>query len=341
LFRPVAKKEAWPPAKLERGQFWLGRFGEGGKGETDEVVLAITQMEPEPRVEIHCHGGAEVVRWLLELISGEGVQVCSWPVLEHRAAADPLQVEALKALVEAPTTRTAGILFDQWQGAYSRALGKLREALHRNDTTEAGRVLEELVRFAPLGRRLTSPWRVAVLGAPNVGKSSLVNALAGFQRAIVSPMPGTTRDVVTTLIAVDGWPVELADTAGLREAAGGIEEQGVERARATGQDADLCLWVMDATGPPVWPDLDLPCLRVVINKIDQPAGWNLDQVSQATRVSALTDEGIANLCRQLANWLVPDPPPLGAAVPFTPELADQVIEASGRRDARRLLSALS
>ena len=104
-----------------------------------------------------------------------------------------------------------------------------------------------LARYAPLGRRLTAPWRVVVAGPPNVGKSSLVNALAGYQRSIVAPTPGTTRDVVTTRLAIDGWPVELADTAGVREATDALETQGVRLAREATAAADLCLWVLDAS----------------------------------------------------------------------------------------------
>src|SRR5207244_11945531 len=101
-------------------------------------------------------------------------------------------------------------------GAVGPAVDAARAALRRGDAMEAGRLLDELARYAGVGRHLTAPWRVAVAGAPNVGKSSLVNALAGYQRSVVAPTPGTTRDVVTALLAIDGWPVELADTAGLR-----------------------------------------------------------------------------------------------------------------------------
>jgi tRNA modification GTPase len=237
---------------------------------------------------------------------------------------DPLRTAALTALIEAPTLRTAGILLDQYHGAMTKMLEAVQSAQKLNDLAEAGRLLDQVSRHAAVGRHLTTPWRVAVLGAPNVGKSSLVNALAGYQRSIVAPTPGTTRDVVTTLIAVDGWPVELIDTAGLREEAAGLEEQGIGRARTVGQSADLCLWVLDAAAEPDWPEATLAKIQMVINKIDLSPAWDLDRAEEAVRVSAHTGVGVGDLCQALARWLVPEPPPPGAAVPFTPELARQV-----------------
>src|SRR5207237_636472 len=107
---------------------------------------------------------------------------------------------ALEPLSKAPTVRTASIQLDQYRGAFARAV----EAALADPA-----LIPELARFAPVGRHLVAPWAVAVVGPPNVGKSSLVNALAGYQRAVVSDVPGTTRDVVRTLVALDGWPVEL------------------------------------------------------------------------------------------------------------------------------------
>ena len=181
---------------------------------------------------------------------------------------------------------------------------------------------------APLGRRLTTPWRVAVAGPPNVGKSSLVNALAGYQRSIVAPTPGTTRDVATTRLAIDGWPVELADTAGVRDATDMLEMQGVRMAREATAAADLCLWVLDASAQPVWPELQ-GAVQLVVNKIDLPAAWAPDEAAGAVRVSARTGRGMADLCAALSRRLVPDPPPAGSAVPFTAALAGGVLDGAG------------
>jgi tRNA modification GTPase len=346
LFRPLADT-VWPPSPPVAGRFWLGRLCEQSNGPTvDEVVLTLRQLTPVPCVEIHCHGGREVVRWLLELLAARSVQICSWQDFTRLTTPDPLQSAAAIALADAPTIRTAGILLDQLNGALGRALAAVRAALERNDLAEADRLLGEILRFADVGRHLTIPWRVAVLGAPNVGKSSLINALAGYQRSVVAPTPGTTRDVVTTRIAVDGWPIELADTAGLRDSAEELEGQGIDRARRAARESDLCLWLLDITAPPMWPDTDILQARLVLNKIDVPAAWDLNQAPEAVRVSARTGEGMADLCRALADWLVPEPPPVGAAVPFTAELTIMIDEARrhctlGRTDeARRIIDLI-
>ena len=187
--------------------------------------------------------------------------------------------------------------------------------------------LDALARWTPLGRRLTTPWRVAVAGPPNVGKSSLVNALAGYQRSVVAPTPGTTRDVVTTRLAIDGWPVELADTAGLREGTDTLETQGVRMARETSAAADLCLWLLDASAPPVWPDAGVGAVRLVVNKVDLPAVWDVADAPEAVAVSARTGAGLPELCAALSGWLVPEPPPSGTAVPFTAAQCDGVVRA--------------
>jgi tRNA modification GTPase len=242
-------------------------------------------------------------------------------------------------LAEAPTARTAAILLDQHEGALPRALSEVVAALDRRAEPEAGRLLAELTRFREVGRHLTAPWRVVVAGAPNVGKSSLVNALAGYQRSVVAATQGTTRDVVTAPLAVDGWPVELADTAGLRPDAGSLEAEGIRRAEAEAAAADLCLWVLDASAPPVRPTLPSSPVRLVVNKVDLPPAWDLDQATGALRVSARTGAGLAELGQALSGWLVPEPPAPGAAVPFTASLCDQIEEAWRHLAAGRLVEA--
>src|SRR5439155_1993256 len=172
----------------------------------------------------------------------------------------------LPRLQRAPTLRTAAILLDQLHGAFDSAVARVLELLD-TDPGAARAALGELVRFAPVGRHLVEPWKVVVAGPPNVGKSSLVNALAGYQRTVVSEVAGTTRDAVSVQLAFDGWPVELTDTAGLREASG-LEAAGIERAKRALAEADLVLWLR-ACGEPASASLSGDSLNLVVwNKSD-------------------------------------------------------------------------
>jgi tRNA modification GTPase len=303
-FRPTL------PEQPMTGQTWLGKLG---REVGDEVVLFCRDCEPEPHVEIHCHGGPEVVRFLTELFLEKGVAEVPWQ--EYLLATQPrTQALATIALTRATTPRVASILLDQYRLAQAGQTGW-------DD-------LAALARWAPLGRRLLSGFRVVLAGPPNVGKSSLANALAGYQRSIVSATPGTTRDVVALHLALDGWPVELCDTAGLRDTDAELEQAGIARTRITLDEADLVVWLVDASSPdPVWPDR--PGALVVVNKIDLPPAWPIPE--GALTLSATTGQGLDALIAAIVARLVPEVPPLGTAIPFTPELADAALAASQHR----------
>jgi tRNA modification GTPase len=219
----------------------------------------------------------------------------------------------------------------------------------------ASQKIDHLLSLCELGRHLTVPWRVVLVGPPNVGKSSLINALAGFQRAIVSHVPGTTRDVVTVATAIDGWPVELADTAGLRAGGDELEAAGMTLASAAAARADLAVVMRDASQPDnfQWVAVEsalLPALtrRIdVVNKIDlvtQPCDGSAD--SNAIMTSAVTGEGIADLAVAIGRILVARAPAAGAAVPFTAEqsaaltTARQAVERRDRQVAAAALQPL-
>jgi tRNA modification GTPase len=303
LFRTAGGKTLnAPPAS-----FAFGRIGEPV---VDEIILAHTAHDT---FEVQCHGGSRVLAALLALFHANGIEKSTRP-----------PNDALRLLSQARTVRTASILLDQLHGAYDRA----EEAL-RAGGPEAERMRALLHRNARVGRHLVEPWTVAIVGAPNVGKSSLLNALAGFDRSVVSPVPGTTRDAVSVSLACDGWPIDFIDTAGLRESGDAIEAEGVVRARAAAAASDLVLSVVDASSGARSASeafqSSLACASgsadrqlVVLNKIDLvevPAA----ELPGVVRVSAVTGDGLTELIARIVATLIPSPPQPGEPVPFTPE----------------------
>jgi tRNA modification GTPase len=326
----------------------LGRWG-AAQG---EELVACRRAEHE--IEIHCHGGAAAVRTIVDQLAQRGCVTISWQDWLLRSSRNALPAAAQIALAQAPTLRTAAVLLDQFHGALSRAIDGMLAAIAAGDWGRAIESMEDVLRYRDVGKHLTTPWRVVIAGPPNVGKSSLLNTLAGYQRAIVSPLPGTTRDVVTLLTAIDGWPVELVDTAGLRASGDELESAGVALAGAVIKDADAVLLVSDASQE-IKPDSEFvhrarASSRVVhvCNKIDLlPPPVRARQHSAPANlqlVSALTGEGIAELVVTIGALLVPQPPPAGAAVPFTAAhiaCLDETLAALQRRDAASAVAALN
>ena len=313
LFKPAGKPL---PEAPEVNRFWFGTLGD------DEVILAVVASgglpspDETPTIEVHCHGGRRIVQWVIDqFLASGGRQPPEETSTVQRLQGSLGGLTPARLLQYAPTLRTASILLDQLRGHFASAV-QLTLHFLALDTKTASAFLKQLARFAPVGRHLIKPWKVVVAGAPNVGKSSLVNALAGYQRTVVSEVVGTTRDAVSVQVAFDGWPVELIDTAGMREAEG-LEAEGIDRAQQELKDADLVLWVVDATQP-AEPPSSSPL--VVWNKADL-----VSHPLPGRAVSALTGAGIADLVGDIVARLVPHPP--GTAVPFTPQLAD-LIEAA-------------
>jgi len=310
-------------------------FARWGDEPAEEVVLS---RLTETVLEVHCHGGSAAVERILVQLAALGFVQTPWE--QTLASADPLANDALAALAEAPTERTAAILLDQYHGALRRAVEAIFADLQSGDLATARWRLSELLSQASLGQRLTRPWRVVLSGPPNVGKSSLVNALLGFSRAIVAPTPGTTRDVVSATTALLGWPVELSDTAGRRRAGDPLEQAGIARAMAAADAADLVLEVVDALDPVAPSSFATSSSRLrVCNKIDLlPAGA---PVPEGLPVSARTGAGLAELQAAIIQALVPNPPAAGAAVPFRAEHAAVLATAAAQVDRGKTASAVA
>jgi tRNA modification GTPase len=287
--------------------------------------VAVVIAGDPPEVEIHCHGGPAAVGLVVDALVEHGAEERQSGAWVRHAGGTLIEAEALVDLARATTLRTAEILLEQAHGAMAAAVRGLITAIGA-DAAAALRDLEILRRNAMIGRRMVTGWRIVLAGRPNVGKSQLLNALAGYTRAIVAATPGTTRDVVTVRTALDGWPVELADTAGLRDPEGPVEAAGIAVARARHREADLLVVVLDRSEPWTCDDHALVAASstrgatstmMVANKADLAAAWEpLDRALAV--VSAERGDGIESLAATLARRLVPTPPAPGAAVPFRP-----------------------
>jgi tRNA modification GTPase len=311
-FRPASKR---PIAELSSDRLAFGRF-QLGTEVYDEVIV----RQPEKHVvEIHCHGGPAVVERLIDVLTGEDgkrIPANDWLQATH---ASPIAAAAHAALGNTTTLRAATILLDQYHGALDRALRETLDQLRREEVDAAADHIQQLLAVALCGCHLRRPWPVVLAGRPNVGKSSLMNALVGYSRAIVHETPGTTRDLVTAKTALNGWPVEFCDTAGLRAAEQAIEQQGIGLTHRQLESAALVLLVFDATNP--WSEADAELCRLcpdallVFNKIDLgEAAADSRPAGQA--VSAIKGHGIDHLIETIANRLVPSPPARQQAVPF-------------------------
>jgi len=303
-------------------------FGHFGAADGQEVVI---RCRAQDSVEVHCLGGPAAVAMIQTALLEQGGHVCAWEDWIAAHETDPIAAAARQALAKARTLRTSAILLDQYHGALRLELADIDRALRTGDRGSALARLDTLLARAPVGRHLTEPWQVVLAGSPNVGKSSLVNAMVGYPRAIVHPAPGTTRDVVSVTTAMDGWPVELSDTAGLHVGGGAVERAGVQRAREKVAAADLVLLVFDRSVP--WSKVDEDLIRawpnglVVHNKCDLAAAGAGRPPGIAT--SALSGQRVEELVCTIAQRLVPRPPPAGAAVPFASDQVEHLVRLRG------------
>lgn len=318
IFEPAAK------APLPRLATY-GRIVEDG-ATVDQVLVTVfhapSSYTGENMVEIGCHGGILLAAHILELVLRQGARAADPGEFTQRAflngKLDLTRAEAVMDLISARTPlamraaaeQLQGRLGDEVSGIRADILGTVAHLEAWIDFPEegidpatgellAGKISACISRIAQLlstaenGRILREGVRVAIVGRPNAGKSSLLNRLLGMDRAIVSPVPGTTRDTIEESTCLRGILFRLTDTAGLRETEDPVEREGVDRARRTIEQADLVLHVLDAS-----LDFDEPSLRerelLVANKIDLvPCDGDLP--AKALRISSKTGEGFPEL----------------------------------------------
>jgi tRNA modification GTPase len=306
---------------LPIGRILFGRW-RNLTGSEEEVVVC---RRSECSFEVSCHGGHAASNAVIGSLLAEGAARLGADEWLAARISDPIRRAAWLAVSESQTARTAGILLDQFRGALTNRIGaivsELEEAQRaaRRAPDNARQRLERLLDLAGVGMHLTTPWQVVVAGPPNAGKSSLVNAILGYQRAIVLDQPGTTRDVLTAAATFDGWPLQLSDTAGLRASDNETEIEGIARARRQIAGADLVVFVEDLTCPQL--DVEDPMMLAerslrVLNKCDLRSARRTEEPDRL-RTSAVTGEGVEQLMRAIVQRLVPKPPLPGEAVPFT------------------------
>lgn len=312
-------------------------------------------------VEISAHGSPVVLRTIVQCAVDAGARLARPGEFTLRAflyrRIDLVQAEAVADLIAAATPLQARVAFDQLEGTLTRRIAsidarlfdliaRLEASLDFPDegyhfvqpeevATEIGAVIEQidcLLADAGRGRMIREGATVVVAGRPNVGKSSLFNALAGTERAIVTELPGTTRDLVTEAVEIDGIAVTLVDTAGVRDSANIIEREGVTRAARARAAADLILIVLDRSEPLTTADARLldetsTSRRIVVaNKCDLPRASEFE-IEAEVSLSAVTGEGLRDLRRAIAHLLTGNEPLRDTAIVSNARHAALVREA--------------
>lgn len=313
-------------------------FGRWGRSNPEDVVIC--RLAPDV-TEIHCHGGEAAVERVLGDLAAAGGMVIDWQD-QITLSGNPFEAECLAVLSQTTTWRTTSLVLEQTGGLLKSAFEELRDS---GDSAESWKDrLEKLLAWSELGLHLSTPWNVVLTGRPNVGKSSLINALLGYRRAIVFDQPGTTRDVVTGETAFDGWPVNLADTAGIRDAASGLESAGIAMARDRLRTADLVVVVIDTSTDPTSADLAIlaewPEALTVAHKSDLENRWADALPNAAIPVSSMTGEGLQTLQQQLIKRLIPNVPGPGIAIPLTARQIELLQEMRFAAEADRRNAAL-
>ena len=349
-----------PNPQLETQRATLGTFSEPESGRVVDQVIMTCFRRPhsytaEDVVEIACHGAPVVLRYLVECCLARGARAAEPGEFTLRAflngRIDLTQAEAVRDLIESQTLYQARVAAQQVEGSVSARLKPYKkllldliarleagidfaeddvavvegqEIIARLDRVRGD--LEKLVQGYEYGRVVREGLTLAIVGRPNVGKSSLFNCLLNEERAIVTPIPGTTRDLVAETANLGGIPLRFVDTAGVREALDAVEKIGVERTFQAIADSDLRLLVVAGSEP--WSEDDarllvklrpLGALLVALNKSDLPphhtpaeirdlvqADWdggvNLPEV---VPTSALTGEGIHELKERILDLAAP------------------------------------
>ncbi|MHB0914738.1 MAG: tRNA uridine-5-carboxymethylaminomethyl(34) synthesis GTPase MnmE [Thermoleophilia bacterium] len=340
----------------------------------DEVLVGVMKAPDtytrEDIVEVNCHGGPVAQRRILSLFIDRGASLASPGEFTRRAflngRIDLAQAESVAGIIGAKTEAGLRVAMAQLEGSVSDEIGEIRDVIllglaaveadidfSDQDIAELDRKgaevrlaevearIRELIETAIVGRVLSQGVNTAIVGKPNVGKSSLLNALLMRERAIVTEVPGTTRDTIEEIINIQGLPLKLIDTAGLHAAGDEVEQMGIERSRRAIADADLVLCLFDGSQPEDDQDRGLitsiPKEKAiyVINKSDlfrgQRPRFNGGLLpSEPVLISAMTRLGLKDLKQRIADFVLGGAlPPLTGPI-ITQERHQRLLERSAK-----------
>lgn len=296
------------PAALENRKMSYGHIVVPETGQIIDEVLCVFMKGPktyttEDVAEINCHGGMVPLRKTLELVLSKGARMAEPGEFTKRAflngRLDLTQAEAVIDVIKAKTDKTFDVAMNQLEGVFSQRIKNIRKKLVdilvnvtvnidypdedieeitydklKADLEEVEHDISVLLDSAQTGKIIQEGLAVSIIGKPNVGKSSLMNNLLGERRAIVTEIPGTTRDTIEEHLSIRGIPVRLTDTAGIRKTNDVIEKIGIEKSKESFNQADLVIFILDSSMPVSEEDreimdfIDEKKTIVILNKID-------------------------------------------------------------------------
>lgn len=311
-----------------------GRIVDRENEQIIDEVLAIYMKGPktytaEDVVEINCHGSMVSLRKTLALVLRKGARLAEPGEFTKRAflngRLDLSQAEAVIDIIKAKTDRSFNVAMSQLEGALSLRVTEIRQKLldllvditvnidYPDEDIEEltydkieenilliGEMIEKLLSTADTGRMIREGIRVAIVGKPNVGKSSLMNSLLRETRAIVTEIPGTTRDTIEEAISIRNIPVYLVDTAGIRETSDEVERLGIERSKAAFNEADFIIFIMDGSSAISDEDREIASYLdgrdsvVLINKNDLERGFTNDDVRELVNDPVIIETSLIN-----------------------------------------------
>ncbi len=363
--------------QLEAGRAHFGVLVEPGSDDRIDEVVATYFAKPhsyttDDIVEISCHGSPVVLRHAVDQALVAGARLAEPGEFTMRAflngRIDLTQAEAVRDLIDSQTLFQAKVAAQQLEGSLSRRLQPIKQKLVEliammeagidfaeddvavmpadqilNRIGEVRAALTSLAESFAYGKIVHEGLTLAIVGRPNVGKSSLFNRLVERERAIVTATPGTTRDLVTETVSIGGIPVRLVDTAGIRQALDEAESIGISKSMEALADADLVLVVLDASQPPDKTDRELleqvagrPVVAV-LNKCDLAAVAALPYGgAPVVRTSALTGKGIAELRQQILRCVHGDAPQQETGMLTNLRQQEQVTRTLAALDAAEL-----